>query len=55
MMISSLDKGMEGRVRAAGCARGGLIPWDDELELEAKRDDLDAEFGRRDEEDRDYH
>jgi serine/arginine repetitive matrix protein 2 len=26
--------------------------WDDELELEAKRGDLDAEFGRRDEEDR---
>ena len=26
--------------------------WDDELEMEAKRDDLDAEFGRRDEEDR---
>jgi hypothetical protein len=26
--------------------------WDDELKLEAKRDDLDAEFGCRDEEDR---
>jgi hypothetical protein len=26
--------------------------WDDELEMEAKRDDLDAEFGRRNEEDR---
>ena len=26
--------------------------WDDGLELEAKRDELDSEFGRRDEEDR---
>ena len=28
---------------------------EDELEMEAKCDDLDAEFGRRDEEDKDYH